>query len=322
MGLFAKLSGALLLTGVALAACASPSTDDGAGSADSALTEDACPTAPASPTWMKTETLDLEDGLHVRIGTMGSGSKGDVLFLEGFADRFDNHRPLFERFTAEGLRVITFDYPSHGETCGRSLDRYGFADLADLAGKVERKKAGGGPLYVSGWSTGGLLAVRIAQGIRRDALSRPIAGMALFAPGVDVKTVIAVSEDTLTSNPNPPHVAPPKPSSPAFRPLFAAALVVNAKLAAAEELPGSLPTLVMTGGEEEDRYVKTNGVIAWTEAQRKDGADTTGLSCAKGFHELDNEPVGIGDVVRDAAAKYLASGGKSKPAAAGSCTPF
>jgi alpha-beta hydrolase superfamily lysophospholipase len=322
MATLSKLSGVLLLTGAVLTACASPPADDDSGAADSALTEDACPTAPLAPSWMKTETVDLDDGLHVRIGTMGTGSKGDVLFLEGFADRFDNHRPLFEQFVGEGLRVIAFDYPSQGETCGRSLDRYGFADLAELAGKVERLKAGSGPLYLSGWSTGGLLAVRIAQGIRPNALSRPLAGMALFAPGVDVRTVVAVSQETLTHNPTPPHVAPPKPSSPAFRPVFAAALVVNSKLSEAETLPPKVPTLVMTGGELEDRYVNTDGVIAWTEAQRDVGADTTGLQCAGGFHELDNEPAGIGDVVRGASAKFLASGGSAKPAASGSCKPF
>src|SRR4029078_7108019 len=135
-------------------------------------------------------------GLTVRVGTMGSGRAGDVLYLHGFADRFDNHKPLFDRFVAEGLRVISFDLPSHGETCGASLDLFDFTELAELAMRVERDYAGSGPLTVAGWSTGGLIAVRIAQGITRNTFSRPIAKMALFAPGVDVKPVIAVSHAT------------------------------------------------------------------------------------------------------------------------------
>lgn len=302
------------------AACSTTVDGEETGSNDSDLIADSCPDTPVALSWMQTETLAI-DGLKLRMGTMGDGPKGDVLFLHGFADRFDNHEPLFRRYVEAGLRVIAFDYPSHGETCGTSLNAYDFSDLADLASRVEKTKTRDAPLYLSGWSTGGLLAARIAQGMGFEGLSRPIAGMALFAPGVDVRTVISVSEETLTRNPSPPHVAPPAPSSPAFRPLFAAALLINEQLSGAD-IPATIPTLVVNGGEDEDRYVVTKGVVAWTKAQREDGGTVTGYSCAGGYHELDNEPEPMGQSVRDAAATFLASGGTAKIVEAGGCTPY
>jgi pimeloyl-ACP methyl ester carboxylesterase len=204
---------------------------------------------------------------------MGEGTKGDVLYLHGFSDRIDNHRPLFESLTKQGLRVIAFDYPSHGETCGPSLDRYSFTDLAKLAGQVERENAMRGPLYLAGWSTGGLLAVRIAQGLDAD-FSRPIAKMALFAPGVDVRFVTSVSESTLTRNPNPPHVAAPSPTSPLKRPVFASALKLNSELAKVHTLPAGLPVLTFVGGEDADVYADTKGVSKWARTQAMRGAES------------------------------------------------
>jgi alpha-beta hydrolase superfamily lysophospholipase len=314
------LSLATALSFSAIPACSTTVTGEETSANESDLISDSCPETPVAVSWMQTETLAV-DNLKVRVGTMGEGAKGDVLFLHGFADRFDNHEPLFRRFVEAGLRVIAFDYPSHGETCGTSLNAYDFSDLADLAGRVERTKTRNAPLYLSGWSTGGLLSVRMAQGISPDALSRPISGMALFAPGVDVRTVLSVSEETLTRNTHPPHVAPPSPSSPAFRPLFAAALLINEQLSGAT-VPATIPTLVVSGGETEDRYVVTRGVVSWAEAQRADGGTITGLSCAGGYHELDNEPEPMGQSVRDAAATFLASGGASAIGAAGGCTPY
>ena len=314
----------------ATAACsAQADEEDGAASSDSALVSDTCPERAAHPSWIQTRTLDM-NGARLRVGSMGSGARGDVLYLHGFADRFDNHRPLFERFVAAGLRVITFDYPSHGESCKRSIGSFGFTGLAQLAGRVVAELDGGSskPLYVAGWSTGGLLAVRLAQGLGESSLPRPIAAMALFTPGVDVRTfspatnpASGVTDATLTRNPSPPHVGPPKPSWIGAVPAFATELLANEQLSRAP-LPAGLPVLVMTGGEETDRYAVTGGITAWAERQSRSGALVSALGCAGGFHEIDNEPEPMGSAVRDAAASFLASGGTDAVASGGGCAPL
>jgi alpha-beta hydrolase superfamily lysophospholipase len=296
----------ILIASVLSAACAAAPDSD---TSDDEL-RDACTNSPKPVSWMNIHTSTF-DGLKVRIGTMGEGSKGDVLYLHGFADRIDNHRPLFESLTKQGLRVIAFDYPSHGETCGPSLDRYSFTELAKLAGQVERENAKRGPLYLAGWSTGGLLAVRIAQGLDAD-FSRPIAKMALFAPGVDVRFVTSVSESTLTRNPNPPHVAGPSPTSPLKRPVFASALKLNSELAKVHTLPAGLPVLTFVGGEDADVYADTKGVSKWARTQASRGAESRLVECAGGMHELDNEKEPMGGDVREATAAFLAGGDVSR----------
>ncbi len=71
--------------------------------------------------WIRTYRQTLENGrLSIRIGVAEPQGEthGDILFFIGFADRVDNHKPLFDAWTAAGFRVIAYDYPSHGETCG------------------------------------------------------------------------------------------------------------------------------------------------------------------------------------------------------------
>lgn len=316
------------------AACASApgsgsDTGEDVAGAESGFTAEACGELSA-PGWIKTERMDVL-GASLRVGVKEPSGplRGDVMFLEGFADRFDNHKPLFDALAAAGLRVIAFDYPSHGETCGKGLNSFDFVQLAEMAGKVDQAKASAGkPLYLAGWSTGGLLAVRMAQKNNPTSGLRPIAGMALLAPGVDVQFVLSVDPATLTSNPEPPHVAGPKPSSPLAVPLFAAALKINALKSQAPV--NGVPTLVITGDLEKDKYVDTAGVRSWVDARIAGGDPVTGLSCPAlgedgatgGRHELDNEPDPQGSAVRTAAVEFLASGGSKKPRAGGGCDPY
>src|SRR5687768_12216015 len=52
--------------------------------------------------------------------------RSDAMFFIGFADRADNHGPLFRSLAAQGIRVISFDYPSHGESKCDRLDQEDF----------------------------------------------------------------------------------------------------------------------------------------------------------------------------------------------------
>lgn len=305
-----------LVSMASVAACSASATDtDAANEDESDLVglHTRCGTLSDVP-GMKIERADADDGnVHLRIGVMEpKGSpKGDVLFLHGFSDRFDNHLPLFEGWRRVGLRVVAFDYPSHGETCGRGLDRYRIEGIAKLASFVEARTrpAERRPLVVAGWSTGGLVTVRMLQDSKL-ALGRSIDGAFLLAPGVDVKVLVGdkqrVTTETLTHDPNPPHRGPIAPRSPLQTPLFAADLLVQAKRARDAGFPTNVPTFVVTGGENEDVYADTKGVVAWVEARQKDGAKMVGFGCADGRHELDNEAAPMGGDVRESGVRFAA----------------
>jgi alpha-beta hydrolase superfamily lysophospholipase len=271
---------------------------------------------------MKTSRMDADGGrVHLRVGIAeASGpARGDILYLHGFADRFDNHLPLFESWTAKGYRVVAFDYPSHGETCGHPIDGYGFNDLAAFASavEVETRQDAKRPLVVAGWSTGGLLAVRALQ---TSAFERTVSGAVLFAPAVGPRVLVGkagfVTEDTLTRNPSPPHRGEITPRSPIETPLFAPVLLANAGLAAIAEYPTNIPTLLLLGGKDTDRYVDTAKVASWAEVVESEGAEIYGRSCPGGYHELDNEPGATGESVREASsvfAAWIAEGKKGEP---------
>lgn len=280
--------------------------------------------------------LDLRVGITRPAGPVA----GDILFIHGFADRLDNHGPLFQELSAAGFRVVSFDLPGHGENRGglqNSLDLQSFAGLASIAVEVERRtrEDASRPLLLAGWSTGGLLAVRIAQeDAFRDAGRKPRA-LILFTPGVAVHPLLGrhgiVTDGTLTQNPAPPHHGgiPLRNRSPLLHPAFAARFLVNAFVRSRAPLPSGLPTLIFLGGDAEDRYADSPRVREWALRQRAGGATILGLQCAGGFHELDNEDdpargLTIGREVRAAAAAFARGVvfGPLEARASSSCRPF
>lgn len=250
------------------------------------------------PSLISSQALILRVGEYLPPGPIS----GDVLYLPGFADRLDNHEPLFEEFNKQGFRVISFDYPSHGETFGEmnSLDYFSFSDLSHLAKYVEVKTQTDSrrPLVFAGWSTGGLLAIRMFQSNAFSSSARKPAGLILYAPGVSVHPLVGkwrvVTERTLTHNPRPPHLGSIKPKSPLEFPAFAAKLLTNAELAQLETLPANIPTLIFVGSPTADKYVKTQNVLKWTLSQRQKGVPIFGIQCPNAAHELDNEPTELG----------------------------
>jgi alpha-beta hydrolase superfamily lysophospholipase len=272
--------------------------------------------AMASTSALTTHTLSTCLGLlKVRVGVQKPAGeiKGDVLYLHGFADRLDNHGPLFKAWTDAGLRVISFDLPSHGENSGlkNRIDLFGFEELADLAKDVEAdtREDARRPLLLAGWSTGGLLAVRMAQTDAMRGSGRKVSGLVLFAPGVAVYPLVGekgiVTQRSLTNNPNPPHKGPISPASPLLTPIFSSKLLLNAGLARHETLPGKLPSLVMVADDEADVYADSAKVRQWAIQQRDSHrAGLVGLSFPGAKHELDNEPGQTGSGVREAAAAF------------------
>jgi pimeloyl-ACP methyl ester carboxylesterase len=283
-------------------------------------------------TGLKTDYLQLKYGdqeLDLRIGVQDPRSPilGDVLYIHGFSDRLDNHGPLFDEWSRAGFRVISFDLPSHGENRGsyNDLNNFTFEKLADLVAKVEKatlvdpKR----PLILAGWSTGGLLVVRMLQKSWTSMLTRPVSAAILFAPGVSVRKLPwtfgnrlgEVTQSTLTHDPNPPHVGPIAPASPLWSKLifhFSPDLMLNSALSQGQEYPLSVPTLVFIGGEREDVYAKSRVVRSWVDEQNEyrkaqGNQNIISVQCPHAMHEMDNELPEFGGLeVRRTAALFAA----------------
>lgn len=233
----------------------------------------------------------------------GIKTKADMLFFIGFGDRADNHDPLFKLMNDQGIRVISFDYPTHGESRCSHLDYENFTSLSDMAQEIESKTREDvhRPLIVSGWSTGGLLALRMIQ---NNYLSeRFIQSMVLITPGVAVYNFVGgdgiIRERTLLQNPNPPHKGKPSPVSPFLAPIFATTLKFNSKLAREGHLPTYIPMLVLVAGEKLDKYVKTPVLKQWIKKGQTNKKNLYAFQCENSMHEMDNEINPIGLTVRN-----------------------
>ena len=221
----------------------------------------------------------------------------DVVFLHGYGDTFTNHRPLFEEWTKAGLRVIAFDLASHGRTYGGEwddLDWFSFTDLAELTGQIEKNtiEDPNRPLILAGWSTGGLLAVRMVQSSNLMQLSRNPSGLILFAPAVSVPVCVGnnwcqITNETLTHD-NKLRDRKISPPTPLLRVNFAAKLLTNTHLAWNQSLP-AIPVLTLVGGNREDKYVNTPDLKNWIRQQRsQSNAKIVAFQCNGARHELDN----------------------------------
>lgn len=231
-----------------------------------------------------------------------------VVFLHGLGDGAANHYPLYREWTRQGFRVLAIDLPSHGGTTGASINAATFRGLSTLVNEfLWRKNTQGEPLVLAGWSTGGLLALRMVQ---TGALKwADLNGLVLFAPGVSVKTFVGdtgmITTETLTRNPDPPHLTPVRPRSPFHVLPFALRIKMNSWLAQLGELPKDLPTMVFLGGDESDRYINTSRTRRWFEHQAKlPGRKVWVHQYTDAFHELDNEIEEVARAVRQTAAEF------------------
>lgn len=252
--------------------------------------------------------------LHYVISEPASGPiVGDIFFLHGLGDSAENHAPLFKVWTSGGFRVIAVDLPSHGKTTGASLNWTTFSGLTQylpqFLNQPKVRPDQNRPLIVTGWSTGGLLAVRLLQKNAFRDFNRKPDGLILFAPGISVKMLPGewgmITEPTLTRNPNPPHPMPISPTSPFSYPLFALRLKVNSWLAQLGELPKDLPTLVFLAGD--DKYIHTESTRRWFERQIERGGSVWGYEFDSAFHELDNELDEVATRVHFAASLFARS---------------
>jgi alpha-beta hydrolase superfamily lysophospholipase len=235
--------------------------------------------------------------------------KSDLLFFIGFGDRADNHGPLFKKLNEVGIRVISFDYPSHGlSNCG-SINENNYTDLMNFANTVEEKTRQDitRPLILSGWSTGGLLALRLLQ--TGKMIAREIQSLILIAPGISVYPLVGgdgiIRNESLLSNLKPPHIDEPKPVSPLLTPIFSSTLIYNGLLARKTGL-SDVPTLIFIGGEKNfsrgklvgDSYAKSSVLKEFVTTQKEKGTNVKSVVCPLSKHEMDNEIEEIGSIVR------------------------
>lgn len=277
---------------------------------------------------LRTSAIDVPDlggGDHrIRIGVMEPVGEpvADLLFLHGHADRLDNHRAMFTALAESGVRVVSFDLPSHGGSDAGPIDVWSFADLAELAGRVEHlTRTGERPFILAGWSFGGLLAARFAQDPAFAAeFSRPLAALVLENPAV---APLAFSGGdgvsklrSLTHDLDAPLAGPPSPASPFLDPIFAGRLLAQAAIARSTPLPSGLPTLVVLADPEQDQYVDPGGVLAWLRgAGAAAGAAVEVSSCPGARHGTDFEAWPIGDGARSDVTKFLGVAVGARPPA-------
>jgi alpha-beta hydrolase superfamily lysophospholipase len=268
--------------------------------------------------------------ISVRIGTQEPNSGkilGDIIYAHGFSDRLDNHGPLFEAWNEAGFRVIALDLPGHGENKGNwnNINMWSMLDFANLIALVEKKTASqdqSRPLILAGWSTGGLVVTRMLQSKLMPKLTRKVAGLILFAPGIAVRkpwdladktpdyargVIGHVTTKSLTHDPKPPHNGPIFPRSPVVQAAFGAMLITNSLLSQKENLPSDLPVLILTAGDKEDLYADEARVKQWIASQKPRMSKLVHIDCAQGRHELDNELEPMGETVRQAAAVFASN---------------
>lgn len=265
---------------------------------------------------------DLGSGAHeVRVGVVEptGAHRADVLFLHGHADRLDNHPALFEELRSRGIRVISFDLPSHGETDAGPIDVWSFADLTEVAGRAlaavdsadADRESSDVPLVLAGWSFGGLLATRIAQDpALAERLPRPLAGLALEVPalapyptagGDGISRLRALTHDLRA-----PVAGPPSPPSPLQDPVFAGRLLLEAEIARSRPLPAGLPTSITLSDPDEDLYVDSAAVADWARDEaRSAGADIDVAVCTGSRHGVDFEAYPNGPAARDRVADFV-----------------
>jgi len=239
------------------------------------------------------------------INPVSSIGKPDVLFFIGFADCVLNHEALFQELTLAGHKVITFDYPGHGSSPG-SINDVSIMQLGEIG--VELYKLYGTdanlPVQLVGWSTGGLVAIRVIQ----EELVKVDSGV-VYAPGVKVQMLVGsgglVTASTLTNNPSA-NKCEIKPKTPLTSPLFAANLLSNAASSWKTSIKSRL--LVFAAGDTEDHYVVTSGIKDWIKDQCSEqgsGCKVIGVQCLHAKHELDNEPDPVGSYVRKVTVQFL-----------------
>lgn len=274
------------------------------------------PTAEAADGWYRffdsQFTVD-QGGTKIQAGVLANRqARGTVIYLPGFADTIDNHEALLSAFRAQGLHVIAFDYPEHGRSTG-GIRWWGLKELAEIIPTVLAHPSSGFqprlPVVLAGWSTGGTIAIRVAQAWRDSALpaGTRLAGVVAFAPALPAKVVVTVNKSDLTSG---SMRRGPQPGSVPVVGQFSASIMLQSKLAASSGMPSDVPALVVVAGER-DSFASSSSAVAWVKRQER---HVVGFQCTGAKHGLEFE-AGHGATARGLAAAFAAASVRGDTAA-------
>ena len=249
------------------------------------------------------------------------GEKANVVYLHGYADSMDNHKELLESFKASGLRVISFDYPSHGKSGGH-ISTWDLKEVAEIIPNIlsnpliqndpDLKIDHSLPLILAGWSTGGTMAIRIAQSWQSSVIpgDMNLAGVIAFAPGLPVNLLvgdaaIVVKKETLTRQPELMR-HDPYPHTTFGSVTFAKSLVFQSVSAKARYMPKNLPTLILVGDNTADQYANSSSAVSWVKSHGPDYS-VYGYQCPSAYHALEFEPGGIGSTTIHLATQFAST---------------
>jgi alpha-beta hydrolase superfamily lysophospholipase len=131
------------------------------------------------------EARVLDDGtMTYRVLPAEAAPAAAVLFAHGFAESAMRHAATLEAFARAGIAAYAYDLRGHGRSPGSRGFIRRFADLLDASALARAWVAAdspGLPLFLMGYSLGGLVSVRSAE---RDPGG--LGGVVLIAPGFEI----------------------------------------------------------------------------------------------------------------------------------------
>jgi acylglycerol lipase len=127
----------------------------------------------------------LDDGtMTYRVLPAEAAPAAAVLFAHGFAESAMRHAATLETFARAGIAAYAYDLRGHGRSPGSRGFIRRFADLLDASSIARAWVAAdspGVPLFLMGYSLGGLVSVRSAERNPDD-----LGGVILVAPGFEI----------------------------------------------------------------------------------------------------------------------------------------
>lgn len=236
-----------------------------------------------------------------------------VIYLHGYADTMNNHEELLTLFHDGGMRVLSFDYPSHGRSEGQ-IWFWSIEQVASLVkGILDHEQFRSGPLEINrklpvilvGWSTGATIAIRTAQSWRDQVIPADmrLAGIIGFAPGLPARAFVGdglsrmgvkVKAEDLTRNPRALKHAP-KPETTIFGSGYFAGSLKAASEVAYWKGSTSVPTLLLLADDKYDFFAKASSSAAWVRSAGR-SVPTYGFRFYNSYHGVEFEPDGIGEL--------------------------
>ncbi len=260
---------------------------------------------------------------QINVGTYAPrrADAATVIYLHGYGDTMNNHEELLSQLHGGGMRVLSFDYPSHGKSKG-TIFFWSIDDVAEIVHELLNSPVfRAGPLAVNrqlpvilvGWSTGATIAIRTAQswGSRVIPEDMRLAGVIGFAPGLPARAFVGdgisrlgmkVKAEDLTRNPAAMKYPPNPDTTVLDSGRFAATLKVASEVAYWKGAP-NVPMLMFVADHQKDFFADAKSSAHWVNSAGKQ-LPTFGFQCRGSFHGMEFEPDGIGELTRLLAIEF------------------